>query len=231
MSQILPLEWLHQALFDCLTDHKKKLFESKSALRTHYIRWAVEDVEHEQNASALLRTADSLGYDEVFVFEDKYNFQVQPNIAKRADKWVQTHVLSRSNDLKDTLHQFKNQGVKIVATSPHKAAYNPENIPIDKPFVVFLGSEREGLSQDIIDVADYQLRIPMVGFSESMNVSVSAGILMYTLRKRLEKELVEGAWLHGKNERLKREIHWAQKTIPSADKMINRWEQEFLKTQ
>lgn len=229
MSSTLPEDWLHRELFACITENKQTLFREKSQLRTRYIRWAAEDVEHEQNASALLRTADSLGYDEVHVFEAKYKFQVQPNIAKRADKWVDTYLHNRDKDLSNKLQDFKNQGLKIVATTPHQGAYSPETLPLEEPMVIFLGSERDGLSQEIIEKSDYKLSIPMLGFSESMNVSVSAGILMYTLRKRMENELTPAQWLHSASHRMHRERVWAQKTVPHADEMVARWEQDWKK--
>lgn len=224
MEELEGLEFFDR-LYDLLTDHKKQLFSKLVKERTRYIAWLADNLYHEQNASAIIRSADCFGFSEIYVLEDKYRYKVNEEIAMGAQKWVRPKALHAENGTyENAIKTIKSKGYKLIATSPHADGHTLEDLDISTPICIALGSERHGLHPEIMQHADGFVMIPMVGFTESLNVSVTAGILMYRLRKRLEEEKIK--WQLSAEEEKEQLFEWALTTVPNARKMINRWLQE-----
>lgn len=215
----------YDRLFDLLTEHKKNLFTTLIEYRTNHIAWLADNFYHEQNSSAIIRSADCFGYNTVFVIEDKYRFKVNEEIAMGAQKWVNTVIFQVGNvDYGQAIHAIKQSGYKLIAATPHINGLSVENLDIRKPICIAMGSERHGHHPEILEEADGFVAIPMEGFSESLNVSVTAGVLMYTLKKRLKSEGID--WQLSDADKKRQILIWMLKTIPSAQKMVERWIQE-----
>jgi tRNA (guanosine-2'-O-)-methyltransferase len=203
-----------------------QLFEQIVDKRMDYITLVLEDVYQTQNASALVRTADALGVAEINVIEQKNVYRPNKDIAKGANKWVKINTFREDeNALQNCILSLKNSGYKLVVTSPAADGFTPENIPLDKPLALCFGTELEGATEQLINAADYHLQIPMYGFTESYNVSVAAGIVMYTLTQRYRNsELFKAISEDKKNELI---LHWLRnhsKQMGYLERMF--WEQK-----
>jgi tRNA (guanosine-2'-O-)-methyltransferase len=149
----------------------------------------VEDVQKIHNAYAVLRSAECLGIQHVhFSRLSPGKEKVAPGIVKGSHKWVDVHVVQgdQSLDYSEYLDNLKNQGFRLIAAEPSNQSLPLEQVPIDKPMVLLFGTENFGLSELAKSHADIHYHIPMVGFTESLNVSVSAALSLREILVRLK---------------------------------------------
>jgi tRNA (guanosine-2'-O-)-methyltransferase len=140
-------------------------------------------------------------------------------VALGSAKWLNLLKYNQSpNNTVDCLAKLKKQGYQIVATSPHQDDYTPETLPIDKKFALLFGTELQGLTTDALNLADKFIRIPMVGFTESLNISVSAAILLHSLTRRLHNSEIN--WKLSEEEETDILISWASAMIKKPDLII-----------
>ena len=187
------------------------------AQRTRHITVVAEDFHDPHNASALLRSCDAMGIQDVHVVENYNTFKARVGAASGATKWVTRHQYS-DPEAANTLaccEKLRSHGYLIVATSPHLNAVPPAAMPLDQKLAIIFGSERDGVSQQAIAAADYQLKIPMVGFVESLNVSVSAAVCLYTMTQRLRS--LEIAWQLSDREKQALRLDWIRQSIQNGE--------------
>ncbi len=203
-----------------LTDARRAKFEEVLSFRTRHITVVLEDIFQSQNASAVLRTCDLTGISDVYIIENKYRYEVNPDVALGSSKWLNLKKFNHSNqNSEQAIDHLKEKGYQIVATSPHNHNHSPEDIPLDKPIALFFGTEKLGLSKVVLDNADSFIRIPMYGFTESYNISVSAALLLYTLTQRLHKTDFE--WKLPENDFKNMLLDWCRKSVPKSDLIEN----------
>jgi len=161
------------------------------SLRQPDLRVVLEEVTNAHNASAVLRTCDAAGVMHVDIIGSSQDpLPINQAITTRADKWLDFHFYSST---KDCLLELKKQGLKIAATHLGPDAVFHTQVDYTQPLAVVFGSESEGISLEALRYADYKIKIPMFGMVQSLNLSVSAGIILYeALRQRLGKRLFEG---------------------------------------
>ena len=206
---------LLEYLEEFLTEQRRNRFLEVLANRTRYITVALQDVYQLHNASAVIRSCDIFGIQDAHLIEERFGNRLDKNIAMGAQRWVDIH---RYKSTDACVHALREKGYRIVATSPHQGSVSPEALPLDTPVAVFFGTEKEGLSEGLIRQADAAIQIPMVGFTESLNVSVAAAIVLRELGTRLRKS--ELPWRLTEAEILEKRLDWAQKTIKSAPEII-----------
>ena len=165
------------------------LLERMLALRTRYITVAVENLYQPQNASAVLRTCDCFGIQNVNIIERYNRYRVNPDIAMGSDQWLTIRRFPNSPTVSlDAISDLRKAGYRIVATTPHTNDVLLSDFDLQKgPVALFFGTERQGLTHTVLDNADEFLRIPMYGFTESFNVSVSVAIVLSNLIERLHQ--------------------------------------------
>lgn len=205
-------------LENILTDNRKEKFLKVLKDRTNHFTIAVEDVFQMHNASAVMRSCEVFGIQELHVIEERYGKRIDKEIAMGAQKWVDISTYDSVTNCIDTL---KNKGYQIIATTPHENDCLMEDFDITKPSALFFGTERDGLSEEILRRADGFLKIPMVGFTESLNISVSASIIIQNLTNRLRNSDID--WQLTEEEILVKRLDWAKKSI----KDIKRIEERF----
>jgi tRNA (guanosine-2'-O-)-methyltransferase len=156
------------------------------SLRQPDLRVVLEEVRNTHNASAVVRTCDAAGIMNVDIISaNREPFPVNEAISTRAEKWLQFHYYTSTTDC---LTQLKKKGFKIVATHLSKDSISYMNLDYTQPLAVIFGNEAEGLSEEALGIADYKIRIPMVGMAQSLNLSVSVGIILYeAMKQRQEK--------------------------------------------
>jgi tRNA (guanosine-2'-O-)-methyltransferase len=116
---------------------------------------------------------------------------------------------------------MQSKGYQIIATTPHESDCLLEDFDISKPSALFFGTERDGLSDEILQKADGYLKIPMAGFTESLNISVSAAIIIQNLTNRLRKSDI--VWNLSEEEILEKRLAWAKSSIKDISRIEERY--------
>ncbi|WP_299335751.1 RNA methyltransferase [uncultured Psychroserpens sp.] len=203
-----------------LTTQRKEKFERIVAQRTKHFTVATEDVYQLHNTSAVIRSCDVFGIQEVNIIEEQNTKKIDREIAMGSQKWVDLH---RYHSVKDAIKDLKRKGYQIVATTPHENDSLLETFDVTNKSCFFFGREMSGLSQEVIDQADCFLKIPMVGFTESLNISVSAAIILQHVTTKLKQSDVN--WHLTEDEQLEKRLDWCKKTIKSHKEIIDRFYQ------
>ena len=201
-----------------LTPERKARFDAVLPHRTKHFTVATEDVYQLHNTSAVIRSCDVFGIQEVHIVEERNSKRIDREIAMGSQKWVD---LQRFHSVADCIQNLKGNGYQIVATTPHENDQVLADFDINKKSCFFFGRETEGLSQEVLDAADCFLKIPMVGFTESLNISVSAAIILQDVTNKLRKSDIK--WQLSEEEQLEKRLDWISKTLKSYDKIVERY--------
>lgn len=199
-----------------ITEERNSLFNKVLDERTRYITIALENIYQPQNASAAMRSVDCFGLQDVHVIENSNSFEVDREVAMGSTKWLN---VSRYNKGKDnTLEAIKNlrtNGYRIIATTPHEGDTNLEDFDLSKGKVaLFFGTELTGISDTVKNEADEFLKIPMHGFTESFNISVSASVILHHLTLKLRQSDIN--WKLSEEDRLAVKLEWMRRCIKSS---------------
>lgn len=200
--------------------------------RTRYVTVLLEDIYQSQNASAVLRTCDALGVQDVYIVENWNAYRVNPDVSLGAEKWLTLHrfrapgrneeqlagmdaMPERFPATEAAMKDLRARGYMMVATSPHASACALDDLPLDRPLAFLFGNEREGLSLHALQCADICLRLPMYGFAESYNISVSVAITLFSVLERLRRS--DASWRLGEDEREELLLAWYRRTLSSGE--------------
>ena len=210
-----------------ITKNRLSLFKKVLGERTRYITVLLEDIYQSQNASAVLRTCDCTGIQDVHIVEQQNEYEINRDVALGSNQWLSLHYYNEGTDnIWSGIEALRKQGYRIVATSPHKEGITPETFDLEKgKSALLFGTELNGLTERALELADEYIQIPMVGFTESYNISVSAAITLYSLRKRLEASALE--WKMGEDEKNELLLSWLRSSIKMSDQI----ETKFIKDQ
>lgn len=180
----------------------------------------LEDVYQAHNASAVVRSADCFGVQYVHFVENRNKYKISGDVALGASQWVN---IKRHKGTKEALTDLKQQGFKIVATTPHKDDKTLYDLDVKEKFVLVFGTEKEGITSEVMDVADEFVKIPMMGFTESFNISVCAALCMHELTHRIRTEVKEPFLSIEEKEGIY--LDWLLKSIKRSDLLVK----DFLK--
>lgn len=201
-----------------LTDSRKEKFLKILESRTNHFTIAMEDVYQLHNTSAVMRSCEVFGIQELNVVEQKFGKRIDTEIAMGAQKWVD---INRFNSMQNCMDSLREKGYKIIATTPHNDSCMLHEFDITKRSAIFFGTEKEGLSQEVIDHADGFLKIPMVGFTESLNISVSAAIIIQDITNRLRQSKID--WKLTSDEILQKRLTWTRNSIKDIKRIEERY--------
>lgn len=205
-----------------LTERRKALFEKVLKERTRHFTVVLEDIYQKHNTSAVVRSCDVFGVQDLHIIENKYNSYVSNQVAKGAQKWIDFHEYNKQqNNTENCIKTLRKSGYQIIATTPHNDSCLLNDFDITKKSAFVFGVEKEGVSDCILNNADGYLKIPMCGFTESLNISVAAAIILQSLTQRLKKSNVN--WQLSEEEKEEKRLDWTKKTINNAEKIIDRW--------
>lgn len=199
-----------------ISETRRGKFDTVLDYRTRHITIALEDLYQPHNASAVLRSCDIFGIQDIHIIENKNAYTVNKDIALGAPKWLNLHRYRKEeNNSLDCIQKLKAQGYRIVATTPHEKDCNLEELSIDKPLALFFGTELTGISDTVREHADEFVKIPMYGFTESFNISVSAALCLHTLKEKLHKS--KANWHLNEEERDELLLRWLRNSIPKVE--------------
>jgi len=217
------MEALIKYLSQFITPHRYQLFKDVAANRTRYITPVLEEIYQPHNASAVLRTCDCVGIQDVHIIEGRNRFELNSEIELGAARWL--NLIKHNNperNAETAIQQLKDSGYRIVATTPHSRDVSLEELDLSKGKIALLfGTELNGLTKQAMDLADEYVRIPMTGFTESFNISVSVAIVIYTLVHRLENASIN--WKLSEAEQNILILDWLRKSIKLSDQLEKRF--------
>lgn len=165
-----------------------------------------------------MRSCEIFGIQELNVIEQRFGKSIDKEIAMGAQKWVDINTFDSISNCVETL---KNKGYQIIATTPHETDCLRDDFYISKPSALFFGTERDGLSEELLQKADGFLKIPMVGFTESLNISVSAAIIIQNLTTRLRNSPID--WHLSEEEMFIKRLAWARNSIKDIKRIEERY--------
>lgn len=200
-----------------------QLFHRVLGSRTRYLTAVLEDIHQTQNASAVLRSCECFGIQDVHIIENRNPFRLHSRITLGSAKWLNLYRYNQSdNNTPETLSILKDKGYRIVATLPDPRTVSLDQFDLDagKTALVF-GSEKPGISSQVESLADEFLTIPMTGFTESLNISASAAILFQNLTTRLRLSGIN--WQLSPREKDEILYEWLTKHIRHSHLLVKRY--------
>jgi len=203
------------------TDERKDQLREIVEQRTRYITVGLENIYQTQNGSAVLRSCDCFGIQDIHIIENENQFDINPQVVIGATKWLHLHKYNQeANNTRSTLHKLKAEGYRIVATTPHLNDVNLNEFDLKKGKAAFIfGNEREGISNIVMEEADEYMRIPMHGFSESLNISVCAAITLQHMSHQLRNSDI--SWKLSDQETDNLHLEWLLKTIKKSNLLVD----------
>lgn len=200
-------------LYRFITPERRDLFHTMMEQRTRYITVVLEDVYQSHNASAVLRTCECFGIQDVHIIENKNTYTINPDVALGASKWININRYNaHDNNSLETINLLRKKGYRIIATSPHKKGTNLEDFDSMKGrFALFFGTELEGLSHIVLENSDEYINIPILGCTESFNISVSVGIILHHLSLQVRNSTVN--WKLNDEEKQEVLLSWLRQSI------------------
>ncbi|MEJ0030364.1 MAG: RNA methyltransferase [Bacteroidota bacterium] len=195
-----------------ITDNRKSTIEKVLEQRTRYVTVVLEDIFQSQNASAAIRTSECMGLQDMHIIEIKSKWGMNKKVLMGSNKWLNL-VRYREKDKDNTAEcysKLKSEGYRLVATHP-AAGISIDELPIDSKVALVMGNEVNGISKFALDNADEVVRIPMYGFTESMNISVSAALCIRSLVTRIRDS--EHDWKLSETEKGNLRLDWYRKSL------------------
>ncbi len=209
-----------------ISDHKKDFMERVIAHRTRYVTMVMEDIYQSHNASAVMRTCECLGVQDIHMIETSSTWGTNKKVLKGSDKWLSIirYRKKNYNNAEDCFKNLRDNGYRIAVTDPSPDGVPIEELALDKPLAIVMGNEKDGTSPYAIDHADVKVNIPMVGFTESLNISVSAAVCMNSVLTRLRTS--EIAWQMSDLEKSLLRLQWYKNAVRRSELI----EREFLRS-
>ncbi|WP_396194949.1 TrmH family RNA methyltransferase [Flavobacterium sp.] len=214
---MVDLDYL-KYLEEFLSDSRKQRFLQVLENRTNHFTIAVEDVYQFHNTSAVMRSCEVFGIQEINIVEQRFGKNIDKEIAMGAQKWVD---INKFDNIANCIKTLKNKGYQIIATTPHNDSCLLHDFDVTQKSALFFGTEKEGLSEEVMSQADGYLKIPMVGFTESLNISVSAAIIIQDITTRLRQSEVN--WKLTEVELLEKRLLWAKNSIKDIKRIEERY--------
>ncbi|RXQ93902.1 TrmH family RNA methyltransferase [Ancylomarina salipaludis] len=213
-----------------MNEDRIELIDKNVNNRTRYITVVLENIFQPQNASAVMRSCDCFGVQDLHVIENSNQYELNPKVVMGSSKWIDLkRYNSKDENTLDAINHLRSEGYRIVATTPHTNDILLPDFDLAKgKAAFFFGTELTGLSEVVMDNADEFVKIPMYGFTESFNISVSASLVLNHLASDLRRSNID--WQLTAEEKLDLKLEWYKKSIKSGQKMIDRFKKS-IKTQ
>ena len=211
---------LNEYLNEFITENKYKKIQSISQMRTRYMSVLLEDIFQPHNASAVVRSCECFGIQDLHIIENKNKYKLNPDVVLGSSKWVnmKQYNTPNTNNTEVAMSKLKSQGYRIIATTPHTEKELDDIDVTQGKFVLMFGTEADGLTDYALEHADERVKIPMYGFTESFNISVSAALCMNFLGTKVRKSGVH--WKLSDDELAELRLDWTKKCLKNSDALI-----------
>lgn len=197
--------------------------------RTRYLVMCLEDIYYPHNASAVIRSSEAFGVQEIHAVERTVRFAPNKHIVRGTDQWLD---IRKWNDSETLVAHLRSRGYRIAVTAPprpdaetdgRRVNFTPSDFDVAAgPFAVFMGTEKSGISEGLMAAADAVISIPMVGFAESLNISVSAAIVAQRLAERVRDPESGIAWRLEPDDRDRLLYRWLCRSVRDYRRILER---------
>ena len=208
-----------------INEERRERLQQVLRERTRHITVVLEDVYQPQNASAVVRTCECLGIQELHVIENLYEYRLNPAVVQGSSKWIDLvkHNRGDEDNTRSCIEELKSRGYRIIAMDPSPGGRTVDQLDVKDKLALCFGSEEPGLSATLRDLADDTVRIPIHGFTQSYNLSVSAGISLYALVTALKNSAAD--WRLDARDAAALYIKWLASSTPAGHSLL----EEYLK--
>jgi len=201
-----------------VSEKRQATFDRVLDQRTKHFTVILEDLFQKHNTSAVVRSCDIFGIQNVHIIENKYTSYMSNQVGKGSQKWLDFHrYRDEKLNTQNCIDAIKKEGYQLIATTPHNESCYLADFDINKKSAFVFGVEKEGISKMMMDQADGYLKIPMVGFTESLNISVAAAIILQSVTEKLRTSDVD--WRMTETEKFYKKLEWMEKSIKSIKKI------------
>ena len=206
-----------------INEERRNRLQQILAQRTRHITVVLEDVYQPQNASAVVRTCECLGLQELHVIENRYEYRLSPAVVQGASKWIDLirHNREQQDNTRACIEALRQRGFRIIAMDPAAEGRTVEQLDLSDKLALCFGSEEPGLSANLMALADETASIPLHGFTRSYNLSVSAGISLYTLVAALRNSDVN--WQLDEQDATDLYIRWLAASTPAGQSLLENY--------
>lgn len=222
-------KWLLEQFYEHITDNKKQKFDEIVQKRTRHITIALENIFQPHNASAVLRSCDCFGVQDIHIIENYNKYTPNREIDMGSSKWLNTIKYNqKENNTAECINALKAKGYKVIATTPHTNDCLIDDLDVNEPIALLFGTELTGLTDEALEMADGYVRLPMYGFTESYNISVSVALALFNVTERMRKN-PDINWQLSQDEMDELKLQWARKVVkhaPKVEKILNERYQE-----
>lgn len=208
-----------------VTDQRRDIIDVKLNSRTKFITIVLEDIYNSHNASAVVRSCECFGIQDLHVVEQRNEYSLSPGVTMGSSKWItlNRYYEPKSDNIKVCYDSLKAAGYRILATTTDSNAIHIRDYKLESPIALAFGTELNGLTDYAREQADDYIHIPMLGFTESFNISVSAAICLYELTGKLHNSDIP--WQLNETLRRNLKLEWYRKSIRGSKSL----EKEFFK--
>lgn len=222
---------LTEYLSQFLTEIRKQKIEEVLQQRTRYITAVIEDINQSYNASATLRNCDSFGIQDLHIIENRNKFTLHRDVSLGSERWLTLYRYNEqgSNNTQHCINYLKAQGYTIVATTPHDQECTLEQLSLDHKLAFLFGSEVKGLSEYAINHADIFVKVPMVGFSASLNISVTVALCLYEITNRLKQQRQD--WGLSEVEKQEIRLKWVRQSVKACELLEQKFAESLISNQ
>ena len=213
-------------LRDFVSERRRARIETVLAERTRWLTVALEDIYQPHNASAVLRSCECFGVQDVHIIENRNEYNLNPGVDMGASHWLtlRRYREEGADNTTPALAALKERGYRLYATTPHRDDLLLEEVPVDRPVAMLFGTEESGLSDRALAAADAYVRIPMYGFTESFNISVCAALTLRELSSKIRRDGVQWALSEGERDALR--LAWYRHSIRGVELLEERYWKE-----
>ena len=206
-----------------LSEERNNKFNDVLLNRTRKITVVLEDLYQSHNASAVIRSCELFGIQDIHVIEGNNKFSTNNEISVGSAGWVDIYKYGYNSELNASscYQRLKESGYTIVATSPDVDSKGLDSINIDDKTALLFGTEENGLSEEALAVSDFSVAIPMYGFTESFNVSVACSLILRDLVERLRHS--NSNWKLSEEEISEIKYSWLMKSVKNSDLIVKRY--------
>ena len=216
---------LVEYLKEFVADERRILFEEKIQQRTKHITVVLENIFQGRNISASIRSADCFGIQDVNIIENENIFNDDSEVSMGAEKWITTKRFNKQkrNSI-ETIKNLKAEGFQVIATTPHNTDCTLYDLDItSQKIALIFGSEVNGCSKETLELANKRMKIPMYGFTESFNISVSVSLCLQHLTYKMRNSNID--WKLSDIEKDEVLLQWLRNSIKSSTQI----EEDYLK--
>ncbi|MDR1877482.1 MAG: RNA methyltransferase [Flavobacteriaceae bacterium] len=205
---------LYEYLKEFVSEEKLQKIEILANYRTNFVAPVIEDIYQFRNAGAIVRSMEAFGFQSLYALENRNVFQPEPAVSRGADKWIDITYMPSGLE---SLQKIKDRGYQLAAISPETEAIDIHDFELSQPVALILGTEFKGVTTETLEFADVCIKIPMKGFTQSLNVSVAAGICFYEMRNKLENSNLN--WKLTDEEKVILKTKWAINSVSSGEEI------------